>query len=87
MTAIIIVALTMTIPVSAIIANAVIKYKKLDNEKHGSLSQEEVNTLVDSIKRLKAENDQIKAQNEELAHRLENLEKRLPAAEGSSFSL
>jgi len=75
----IIMSVIMAVPIAAIISNAVLKYKKLEYERDrpgGSLSEEEKNILVESIKRLKEDNDRLIQQQTALEQRLQALEQK-----------
>jgi FtsZ-binding cell division protein ZapB len=75
----IIMCVIMAVPIAAIISNAVLKYKKLEyelNRPGGSLSEEEKNILVESIKRLKEDNDRLRQQQSALEQRLQALEQK-----------
>jgi hypothetical protein len=75
----IIMSVIMAVPIAAIISNALLKYKKMELERErpgGALSEEEKLILVESIKRLKEDNDRLIQQQKALEQRLQVLEQK-----------
>ena len=77
----------MAVPISAIISRGILKYKRMELDKHSSssvehslLTESEIRVLVESMKSLKAENDALKTQQHALESRLSRIEQSGAAA-------
>jgi len=82
---VIIFGIVMSIPIIAILSSTFLKFKRMEIE-NTKLSESEKRILVDSIKKLSAENEANKQQNLQLETRITDLEKKLLLSESVNYN-
>lgn len=73
-----ILAVIMSVPIVAIVSNALLKMKRMQLEQNQQPTLEELEIVAGSITKLKQENDALHREVNALQQRVDQLERRLP---------